>query len=115
MATKVSETNFRFDNLVFSSGQAQNLFYYSEFPWIDSITGAWKRNSTTDNDFINCDDEEFNLYINKGIELAGDEVDEERASISAMNRYIKGIQKYGIDRPSESMMLTTDYQAQYYI
>ena len=114
-ALKVSETTFRFDGIMFANGEAQNLFYYSEYAWIDSITGAWKRNSTSDNDFLNADDEEFNLYINKAIELAGDEVDEERAAAAAGVRYMKAILKYGMDRPSESMMLTTDYQAQYYI
>jgi hypothetical protein len=114
-ATKVSETNFGLDQIVFASGTLQNVFYYSEYPWIDSVTGAWKLDSTSDNDFINVDSDEYAMMIDKGIELAGDEVDEAQASVNAAARFIKKARKYGMDRPSESMMLTTDYQAQYYI
>lgn len=113
--TKVSELGYKVDNLVFKSGKAQTMRYYSKYAWIDATTGAWKENATTDSDFLIADTDEYNLFLDKLIELAGDEVDEAQASVNAQARYMNRKSQYERENPSEAMLLTYDYQAQYYI
>lgn len=113
--TKINETGFGFDSIVFANGVAQQVLYYSKYGWIDAITGAWKQDSTSDSDFIIADTEEYNMFVQKAIEYAGEEVEELQASSNAMARFEKAKKMYEMDHPSDAMMLTTDYQAQYYI
>ena len=113
--TKVSEAGFGFDSIVFANGVTQEIIYYSKYGWIDAITGAWKEESTSDSDFVIADSEEFNLMVQKATEFAGEEVEELQASSNAMGRYEKLKRMYEMDHPSDALLLTTDYQAQYYI
>jgi hypothetical protein len=114
-AAKVSETGYNFDSIVFKKGTSHKLKYYSKYGWQDATTGAWKENSTSDSDYLNADMEEYNMYIFKTIELAGDEVDEAQATVNAAARYAKAVKEYTMEHPSEALLLTYDYQAQYYI
>lgn len=114
-AGKISENGYKFDNIVFKSSKCQKLYYYSKYPWQDATTGAWKENSTADSDYIIADTDEYNLFLEKVIELAGDEVDEAQTSVNAQARYLNAKKRYEMDSPSEAALLTYDYQAQYYI
>lgn len=91
------------------------LNYYSRYGWIDAGTLLWKQNSTEDSDFLVANEEEFNLFVYKGIELAGEEVDEAQASANAGARYLRLQKVYFMDNPSDAMLMTNDYQAQYYV
>lgn len=115
LTTKVSVTGYRFDNLVIGTGVPQNLYYYSQYPWIDSITGARAQNASRDGDILVADEDEYNLFVWRGIEMAGVEVDELTTSQYAMQMFLKLKDSYGRNYPSESMLMTSDYQAQYYI
>jgi len=112
---KINQQGFGFDSVVFATGVAQQLFYYSSYGWIDAITGAWKNQSTSDSDFVNADNEEFNMIVQKAIEICGEEVEELQASANALARFEKSKRMYSMDHPSDAMLMTTDYQAQYYI
>jgi hypothetical protein len=113
--TKVSETGYRFDNLVLGTGTPQFIYYYSQYPWIDSVTGARVATASRDGDILVADEDEYSLFVYKGIELAGVEVDEFPTSQYAMQMFNTQAAKYGRDYPSEAMLMTTDYQAQFYI
>lgn len=112
--TKISQTPFRFDNLFIGSGDIMQIRYYSKYGW-QTQAGVWLENSVNDDDFINADSDEFNLFIDKGIYLAGQEVDETIASETANTRYQENLGRYLMNNPSEALIETSDYQAQYYI
>lgn len=112
---KVSETGYRFDNLVLGTGSPQFIYYYSQYAWIDSVTGARVSSASRDGDILVADEDEYNLFVYKGIELAGVEVDEFPTSQYAMQMFNTLSMTYGRQYPSESMLMTTDYQAQYYV
>lgn len=113
--TKINQTGFGFDSIVFANGVAQEIIYYSSYGWIDAITGAWKNESNADSDFVIADNEEYNMIVQKVIEFAGEEVEELQASANAMARYEKMKKNYGMEHPSDALLMTNDYQAQYYI
>lgn len=113
-ATKISETDFRYDNLFIASGDVYEVRYYSKYGW-QTQAGIWLENSVNDDDFLNADTDEFNLFIDKGIDLAGQEVEETAAASAANTRYRVNLDRYLSLNPSESFVETNDYQAQYYI
>jgi hypothetical protein len=67
-AGKISETDYRFDNLVLKIGDHFNVVYYSKYGW-QSNAGVWLENSTADTDLVNCDTDEYGLIIAKYAEL----------------------------------------------
>lgn len=112
--TKISQKPFRFDNLFIAGGSIMEIRYYSKYGW-QTQAGVWLENSVNDDDFLNADSDEFNLFIDKGIMLAGQEVDEVVAAETASARYDRNLTAYLNLNPSESLIETSDYQAQYYI
>lgn len=106
--TKISEPNYRFDHIVFATGDVHNIVYYSKFPW-ESATGARMQDSTVDGDFIVCDSDEFELFVQKGIEYAAYEVDEENASSRARNSYQSKGRMYINTVPSDAMLMQSTY------
>lgn len=112
--TKINQNDFRFDHIVIQKGDIYEVRYYSKYGW-QTQAGVWLENSVNDDDFLNADMDEFNLFIDKGIMLAGQEVDELVAAETAGNRYDRNLERYLSLNPSESLIETSDYQAQYYI
>jgi len=112
--TKISQSTFRFDNIVARNGEVMNLRYYSKYGW-QTQAGIWLENSTRDDDFINADTDEFEMFIDKGVAVAGQEVDEDRASNNAGARFQQKMTDYLLANPSDALIETSDYQAQYYI
>lgn len=106
---KVSETDYRFDDLILRKGENQNVRYYSKYPW-QSISGAYKENSTVDSDLLNCDTTEFELFVSKGIRLAGYEADEYDSADRHEKKYDAALQKYKLANPSEALNMIVDYQ-----
>jgi len=111
---KISQQNFNFDNLVMASGNVMNMRYYSKYGW-QTQAGAWIENSTRDDDFLNAEGDEFDFIIEKGISMAGREVDENDAAKVAETLYREKTKTYLLENPSEALVETNDYQAQYYI
>jgi len=107
-AGKVSETDYRFDNLILKKGEIHNVVYYSKFPW-QSSSGAYQENSTLDTDLLNVDTTEFGLILEKAVELAGEEVDELGASDRAAKRYLELKKMYMMSSPSEAKWVTSTY------
>lgn len=113
-AAKINQNNFNFDHIVIASGSRMNLRYYSKYAW-QNQAGVWMENSTEDDDFLNVESDEYSMIIDKAITKAGEEVDEREAAQAAELRYVQKLLQYQADNPSEAMVETVDYQAQYYI
>jgi len=113
-ATKISETNFNFDSLVIRSGDQYTVRYYSKYPW-QSVSGVWKENSDASDDFLNMESDEYDMMIDKAINIAAPEVDEKSAGDAAQVRYDRKLAMYSRGNPSQALVETVDYQAQYYI
>jgi hypothetical protein len=114
LATKVSEQGFRFDHIVARTGTVVELRYYSEYPWQD-INGVWLQDSTEDSDLLHADSDEYELFIHRAVALAAEEVDESRAAETAEARYQSLRGAYERGNPSEALVETTDYMAQYFL
>jgi hypothetical protein len=112
--TKINQTPFRFDQLFIAGGTIMTVRYYSKYGWQTQL-GVWLENSENDDDVLNAEMDEFNLFIDKGIDLAGQEVDETTASTTASARYQKNLNRYLMNTPSEALIETSDYMAQYFI
>lgn len=107
-SSKISETDYRFDGLVIRKGENHDIVYYSKYAWQNS-SGTYLENSTADSDFLNVDTDEYELMIAKGIELAGQEVDEFDASTRAGERYLKRKADYLLRNPSDSKSIIQTY------
>jgi hypothetical protein len=107
-ATKISETDYRFDWMVVKKGDIYNIVYYSNYMWQSNL-GVWKIDSTSDQDYLNVTNSEYGLIIEKATELANYELAEEKAAGIAANRYIKLLENYQKGYKSEKLRTTTQY------
>lgn len=107
-AGKINETGYRFDYLVAKKGKIYNLFYYSNYPW-ETSAGTWIANSTDDSDLLHADETEFTMFVEKGVELAGMECEEDDASTKAGARFVAMADNYGRMNPDESLVLMNQY------
>jgi hypothetical protein len=64
--TKV-DNGYRVDGMTLHLGELHNVLYYSRYPW-QSSAGAFIENSTADTDYINCESDEFELFVFKAKE-----------------------------------------------
>lgn len=107
-AGKVSESDYKFDYLVLKRGEIHRIVYYSKYGWKTS-GGTYIENSTDDSDILNVDTDEFELLVEKGVEDAALEVDDEKTSDKAKQRYIDKKAKYESENPSEAKIMTSEY------
>lgn len=107
-----ADTGYRFNWLDAKQGNISNLIYYSKYPWI-SNTSVYKNSSTTDTDYLICDTDEFNLFVEKGVEVCGLTAREYVDSKLAADRFGSPIRKTGMIydykrvNPDESLQMTT--------
>lgn len=99
-AGKISESDYAFDYLTLKKGELHDVVYYSKYGWQTSA-GTYLENSTAISDLLNADTTEFDLFVDKGIEIAGMELDEEVASVKASERYMKKRRTYMMANPSQ--------------
>jgi hypothetical protein len=65
---KTSETDYRFDNLVLKIGDHYDCKYYSRYGWQNN-GGTWIEEATTTTDLLNCESDEYELFLLKNCEL----------------------------------------------
>lgn len=111
--TKINQDTFRFNFLVARAGDVMEVRYYSKYGWQDQ-TGIWLENSTSDDDYLNADTDEFEMIIDKAITMAGNEVDEGQTADAAVVTFDRRVLKYEANNPSQALVETTDYMAQYF-
>ena len=87
--------------------EENKIVYYTKYGWQNS--GTYKENSTVGEDLLNADTSEYNLFVQKGIEIAGEEVDEIQAADRARQKYQEQLQKYKMDNPSQAKSIITTY------
>jgi len=109
-AGKVSETDYKFDWLVLKRGVVHNVEYYSKYGW-QSSAGAYKENSTDDLDLLVADTDEYEMIIEKAVEIAGREVKEFDIAREAERLYKEKVAEYKLRNPSEAKIMTSEYYA----
>jgi hypothetical protein len=107
-AGKISETDYRFDYMVLRRGQIYNLVYYTRYAWQNS-SGTYLVDSTADTDYINCDTDEFNMFVEKFVEIAADELREPDDSLKAGTKYTELTKLYRKQYKGEALQLQDTY------
>lgn len=107
-AAKVSETDYRFDYLVLKKGDIWEIAYYSKYPW-QNTSGTWLQDSTDTTDYINADADEYNLVIEKAVELVAYNLREGDDAVLAKRNYTELRDQYLMRYPSEALVLTSNY------
>lgn len=107
-AAKVSETDYRFDNLILKIGDHYDVVFYSKYLW-QSSTGTWLENATATTDYINADAEEVGIIQEKIASYIEQYLKNYKEADRHEMRYRQKVAKYVFDNPSEALMLTTHY------
>lgn len=105
---KINETGYRSDHLIAQKGSIYMVSYYSKYGWQNS-SGTYMENSTDDSDYLNVDTDEYNMIIQKGIELAASETEDYEIEKKANQRFIGLASIYLDNNPSEAKLMTTTY------
>ncbi len=106
--SKVSETDYKFDWLVIKKGIVHNVDYYSNYGW-QSSAGAYKANSTDDLDVLVAGNDEYEIILDKAVEMAAEEVKEYDISREAERKYMQKVKAYQLRNPSEAKIMTSEY------
>ncbi len=104
---KVSETDYRFDNLVMKLGKHYNVIFYSRYAW--QAAGTWKVDSTAATDYLNVDTDEYAIVILKTSELIERHLKNHNEADRYLALYEKVKAKYILDNPSQKMLLSQEY------
>ena len=105
---KTSETDYRFDNLVMKLGDHYNVIYYSRYLW-QSSAGTYLEDATTTTDLINCETDEYNLFIEKTSQYMEQHLKKFDKAKEHKVAYDEMKAKYIMDNPSQAMMLVQEY------
>lgn len=105
---KVSETDYRFDNIVIKLGDHYNVIYYSKYFW-QSSAGTYLEDATTTTDVLNCDTDEYNLIIEKTAQLTEEHLKNYDRADRHKAVYDEAKAKYIFENPSRAMVLLQEY------
>lgn len=110
-ASNLTTTGYRFNWLNAKQGNISNLIYYGNTPWESSL-GVYKEVSFLDTDYLCCDQDEYGLMVEKGVEVCGMAAREEQDASLAAARYgtreKPGMaQDYKRNYPTEALVLTS--------
>lgn len=111
-AAKVDEVNYRFDDIVMRRGELYDIKYYSSYPW-ENASGTRLQNSTDTGDYIVADSDEFELYVEKCVEIIAPETDEHAEAKVARESYIERRSTYLSKTPSEAQLENYEYHRNY--
>ncbi len=108
-AAKVSETDYKFNNLVVMRGVIHEIEYYSKYGW-QNTSGTHLENSTDALDYVVCDTSEYDLILKHGIRrgmrytnFSTDEIKDADAE------YADSLRVYGSQNPDESQLMVSTY------
>jgi len=107
-AGKVSETDYRFDNIVMKIGNHYDVIFYSKYGWQNS-SGTWLENATTTTDYLNCDTDENNIIAEKTAELMEQYLKNYGEADRHRNKYEALKKQYVKDNPSKALPLIQEY------
>lgn len=106
--TKVSETGYAFDHIIFKTGKAYLISYYSAYPW-KNTSGTYLLESTAETDYLTCTPDEFDIIFNKIVSLAAGEIGEDGIEGNASKKYGAKRELYLASSPDESKLLISTY------
>ena len=98
------QNNVRVNNFTSKLGTIYDLVYYSKFLFRDSITGAYKEETTDDEDLVNLDTETYNLLTNKCAVLMAQQMQGEDSTFDYTffeKRYQQALDKYKMKYKSQ--------------
>jgi hypothetical protein len=107
-ALKISETDYRFDNLVMKMGERYDVIYYSKYGW-QSAAGTFLEDSTADTDLLNYDTDEINLIEHKMAELGERYLRNQNEANNHLTLFTGYSKDYLQRNPSEALLMTTTY------
>lgn len=111
-AAKVSETGYKFDNVVIKKGVIHDVLYYSKYGW-QSSAAAYKQNSTDDSDLLVADDTEYDILVKWGIKVGRELTKADRADIvAAEDDFNIAVSPFIARNPDESQILVSTYHEQ---
>lgn len=109
LTSKVSEDGYAFNWLEARKGQYADVKYYSKYPWQTSA-GAYMASSTDDTDLLVADQDEFDIYVKKGVAIAAREADFSESAIDKKDKdYEKAMANYKLLNPSEDKTTISTY------
>lgn len=107
-AAKVSETDYRFDNLVLKRGDHYNVIYYSRYPW-QSSAGSYLEDATATTDLINCETDEYPLFFLKTSEFIEKFLRNHNNANDLRKQYNEAKAEYILANPSQALLMTNTY------
>lgn len=90
---KTSETDYRFDHVIIRRGKYFSLDYYSRYGWQTS-GGTWIERSTDDTDLLNAETEEYQIIVQKAIELNLRGLEKDKLANIAEKKYKEMVADY---------------------
>ena len=107
-AAKVSETDYRFDNLILKLGTHQQVVYYTRYGW-QSSAGVFLEDATATTDLLNCETSEYPIIVAK----TAQRIAEHLKNFNEADRFEKDYEKlkarYIPNNPSKALPLIQTY------
>lgn len=107
-AAKVSETDYRFDNLVMKMGKHYDVVYYSRYLWQNS-NGTYLEDATATTDLINCETDEYSLFILKTCQLMEEHLKNWSEADRFEGKYKEKKDIYVKNNPSQALPMIQEY------
>ena len=107
-AAKVSETDYRFDNLVIKMGPYYDVIYYTRYAW-QSSAGTYLEDATTTTDLLNMETDEFNLAVLKTLQFMEEHLKKFKEADRWEKKYEAKKDEYIMRNPSEALLLQQTY------
>lgn len=104
----LNDTDWGFDNLQLKRGKYYSLSYYTRNVWQDTAFGV-NENSTHDSHALMVQNDELEVIMAKGAELASQYLRDNEDAGYFKGEYERLKQAYLMKNPSQSSVLTTDY------
>lgn len=109
----VAQTAVRLDAIQSIVGRFLELEYYSKFLFRNSITGAYQETVTSDSDLVNLDTDSYNIFYNRVMYLAAQQVQGIDMTFGDgpffEKEYLQGVQRYKAMYKSEVQKPRTNY------
>lgn len=105
---KISETDYRFNNLIIGNGSHYSVIYYSRYLW-QSSAGTYLENSTATGDYLNCEADEYHLFLLKTAELTERDAGNFNEASTLQQEYERKLGQYKQNYPSEAITSSNLY------
>ena len=107
-AAKVSETDYRFDNLILKLGTHQQVVYYTRYGW-QSNAGVFLEDATAVTDLLNCETNEYPIIVAKTAQRMAEHLKNFNEADRFEKDYEKLKARYVMNNPSRALPLIQTY------